>query len=371
VGVCGFGFAKRAVEAIIEASEPFQFPMTCQIKHHTHTGWVLIAALMFLLSSISSPAQQLSRRLILKDGSYQTVTKYEVKGERVRYMSAERQEWEELPSSLVDWPATENYEKQRAAGPAIPEAAEVDKDFSAERDAQRAHRPEVAPGLHLPELSGLYLLDNFKGEPQLVEVQQVEGDINRNTKGNIFRGALNPVVSVKQTIELEGDHAAIFAHVAVPSIYIKVDDDDDDPDQPPPGQTASAKMNKPSLDAPRSQPQGAEQPQQAEKAIVPFDRFKIVHMKVKSGKRIVGDIKKSAGKTTEDQTLMKTTIDRVNGGWLKLTPTADLVPGEYAIIEMKGAEGMNLYVWPFSVNPNAADNKNPWTPEAKTPETPK
>ena len=35
---------------------------------------------------------------------------------------------------------------------------------------------------------------------------------------------------------------------------------------------------------------------------------------------------------------MKTTIDRVSGGWLKLTPTEDLAPGEYALIETKATK---------------------------------
>ena len=61
---------------------------------------------------------------------------------------------------------------------------------------------------------------------------------------------------------------------------------------------------------------------------------------------------------------MKTTIDRVGAGWLKLTPTEDLAPGEYAIVEMKGSESMNLYLWPFGVNPNAPANPNPWTPDS-------
>src|SRR5208282_2166739 len=95
---------------------------------------VSLAVLGFALV-LHAPAQDLSRRLILKDGSYQLVTKYEVKGDRVRYKSAERDEWEELPSALVDWPATEKYEKDRAPS-AIPEAAALDNDNDNDRDKE-------------------------------------------------------------------------------------------------------------------------------------------------------------------------------------------------------------------------------------------
>jgi len=328
-----------------------------------HFARLLIAVAVLL--PLHSPAQELSRRLILKDGTYQLVTHYEVKGDRVRYKSAERDEWEELPTALVDWPATEKYEKDRAAS-AIPEAAAIDKerekDSDAERAAAGARLPQVAPGLRLPEDSGVFLLDNFQGQPQIVELQQLEGEVNRNTRANIFRGALNPIASAKQSVELEGEHAAVHAHVAVPSIYINVDDQPDK--QPPPGETASAKPSEPSLDAPRAEPQGPQQPQQPEKAIVPFDRFRIVRAKVKGGKRTISDLKRNAaGKVSQNQDFVKTTIDRISGAWFKLTPTEALVPGEYALVEMKGGEGMNLYVWDFGVDPKAAANANPWKPE--------
>ena len=335
----------------------------------SRTFWptVIAVTLIALTVALQSAAQDLARRLILKDGSYQLVTKYEVKGDRVRYKSAERDEWEELPSSLVDWPATEKYEKDRAAAaPSIPEASALDKETDAERDAEESHLPQVAPGLRIPEDSGVFLLDNFQGQPQLVELHQSEGDINRNTKGNIFRGAINPIASARQTVELEGEHAAVHAHVAVPSIYINVDDE---APSPPSGETASARLSEPSLDAPRSERQNPQQPQQAR---VPFDRFRIVRAKVKGGKRIVGNIKRAVnGKVSQDETYVKTTIDRVSGGWFKLTPTEDLAPGEYVVVEMSGNEGMNLYVWDFGINPNGPPNPNPWKPEVKAVTPPK
>jgi hypothetical protein len=325
-----------------------------------------------LVLAFQLPAQDLARRLILKDGSYQLVTKYEVKGDRVRYLSAERNEWEELPSSLIDWPATERYEKDRSTS-AVPEAAAIDKETDAEREAEQSRLPQVAPGLRLPDDSGVFLLDTFQGQPQLVALQQAEGDINRDTKGNIFRGALNPVASAKQTIELDGEHATVRAHAAIPSIYINVEDEAPEAHK---GETDSAKLNQPNLDAPRPEQdptqQKRQQPQQPEQAVVPFDRFRIVRTKVKNGKRIVGDLKRSVtGKVSQDQSTIKTTIDRVNGGWLKLTPIEDLAPGEYVVVEMKGSEGMNLYVWDFSVDPKGAANANPWKPEVKPVEAPK
>jgi len=307
----------------------------------------LLAALIALPRC--SLAQDTSRRLILKDGSYQIVTKYEVKGDRVRYFSTERDEWEELPSSLVDWPATDKYEKERAASASAPEAVEFDKELDRELAREEAAQPQVAPGLRLPEDSGVFLLDTFQTEPQLVELQQTAGDL-ANTKAKVF----NPIASLKQTIELEGAHAKVQSHVDVPSLYINV--------EPIPGQPDQPGASRPAQSAGQTQ-----QPQQPEQAMVPFGRFRIIHAEVKGGKRILGDVKRAVtGKISQEQHFVPTTITGITGGWLKLTPTSSLAPGEYALVEMVGAEGMNLDVWDFGVNPKAVANPNPWKPEGKS-----
>ena len=116
-----------------------------------------------------------NHRLILKDGTYQVVRQYQVVGDRVRYMSLERGgDWEELPADLVDWPATEKWEKSHAeqpedTSPAMKEAEDIDKEAIAERVEELQRRPEVAKGLELPDSDGVFVLDIFQGAPELVE----------------------------------------------------------------------------------------------------------------------------------------------------------------------------------------------------------
>jgi hypothetical protein len=309
---------------------------------------ILIALLVAILACALFPpaqAQQLAKRLILKDGSYQLANKWEVKGDRVRYLSAERNEWEELPNSLVDWPATDKFEKDRAAGAPSLEAVELDKEMEAERKEEEAKTPQVAPGLRLPEDSGVFLLDTFQSQPQLVLLQQNLGEVNANRKGNILRSAINPIASIKQTIELDGSHASVQAHAILPAFYVTLDQE----------QVASSDSRAAA---------GPQQPVQPEQPEQPWDRFHIVRVQSKKGKRIIGDVKISPlGKASQQQNLIPTTSQRLNGGWVKVTPANALEPGEYALVEMLGKDGMNTYVWDFGVNPSAPANKVALTPD--------
>lgn len=294
-----------------------------------------------VLAAVPTSAQTQPTRLILKDGSYQLASKYEIHGDRVRYYSSERGEWEEVPKSLVDWDATEKYKQGQLKGAPSPEAIQLDKELDADRKAEEARAPEVAPGLHLPEEGGVFLLDTFQNQPQLDEIQQSGGDLNKNMRSNILRAAINPLASAKQTIEIAGAHAKIQSHTAVPSIYVNVDADAN-------AATAAA-APKDDVDA---LPPAAE-------------RFKIIRAEVKSGKRIAGGIKVAPyGKVKADERFVAATATPMTGGWVKLTPTEPLPNGEYAIAEMLGKEGMNLYVWDFGVNPTAPANAFAWKPDA-------
>src|SRR5580700_9530045 len=84
--------------------------------HSTLLTLFLLAVSVVLLMTPEASAQQRTERLILKDGSFQSVQKYELQGDRVHYLSSERYEWEDIPSSLIDWDATNKYNAALTSG---------------------------------------------------------------------------------------------------------------------------------------------------------------------------------------------------------------------------------------------------------------
>jgi hypothetical protein len=300
-----------------------------------------VIAALFAWPSTSS-AQSNTKRLILKDGSYQLATKWQLTGDRVKFYSAERNDWEEIPESLVDWDATNQYERDRAAGKDTPEAVALDKEMEAARAEEEAKSPQVAPGLRLPPEGGVYALDTYLSQPELLPLDQTGGEVNRHTAHNVLRGVINPVSGSKHTIELAGPSAKIQVHAALPTIYINVDSS---------AETTEDEHSK-----------GLE---------LPWDRFRIVRAQVKGDKRVVGAVKTAlSGKSSQEQEVIPATAEQFAEGWIKLTAKAPLQPGEYAVAELLGKQGMNSYVWDFGVHPDAPANLaviKPEQPQAKPP----
>ncbi|MGA9931432.1 MAG: hypothetical protein WBQ13_10825 [Terriglobales bacterium] len=309
------------------------------------TALLPAAAALFaflFLAHVPAFAQNQAHRLILKDGTYQSVTRYEIHGDRVRYFSAERGEWEEVPNALIDWDATNKFEQGREAGKLAPEAVELDKELEAERHTEQLRSPQVAPGLHLPDEGGIFLLDTYENQPQLAELQQSGGDLDKNTKSNILRAVINPLAGAKQSIELPGPHSKIQSHTMTPSLYINIDSN--------PAAIGGAPAT--------AQPAGEPAP------LAPTERFRIIRVEVKGGKRTAGAVKIAvSGKMSTDERLVATSATAMTGGWVQLTPTEPLAAGEYAVAEMMGKEAMNLYVWDFGVNPSAPANPFTWKPD--------
>ncbi len=305
---------------------------------------ITLAFIVFSLSLGIHAQEKPPQRLILKDGSYQQVVKYEIHGDRVRYLSAERYEWEEVPYSLVDWTATKKWEQGRITT-GNPNVRAADAEEEAERKAEEAKSPEVSPGIHLPSNGGVFLLDVYTGRPELLELQQNGSEINKNMKGNILRAAINPLASARQSIELKGAHAKMQAHLGQPVLYVNV----------------------PQEESPNADTAG---PPQRD---IPVDqRYRIVRLETKKNMRVVGNVKIAmTGKVSQQQTFLPTIVEQIAGGpWYKVMPASTLPPGEYAIAEMLGENQINLYVWDFGVNPAAPENPGAWKPATTAPSQP-
>ncbi len=296
-----------------------------------------------------------NHRLILKDGSYQVVREYQILGERVRYFSQERGDWEELPASLVDWDATRKWEAEHAtvgaddASPGMKEAEEVDKEELAARDEQKALMPEVATGLELPNQDGVFVLDTYHGIPELVELTPKDLNLNARTRHGI--AVLNPMAGRTAGLEIEGAHAKVDLHVNDPAIYLSVANPDDH--VTPISQAITVKV--PSI-PPNDTNQGAHSAQ---------SNFAIVKLDERNAVRLVGAIHVSAsGKVTQSENVIPAKADELPGKhWLRIQPEQKLeMGGEYAVVEILSPTDISSTVWDFRVDPTKGDNPGSITP---------
>ncbi len=282
------------------------------------------------------PENDQPRRLILKDGSYQETIRWEDKGDRIRYLSAERYQWEELPKDMVDWNATEKYYRKNHPTKEMKAAAEAKAKAETAQEEEEERRtqaeldktsPQVAPGLRLPDEKGVYLFDVFHGKPELAELVQNGSQINADRGKNILRAAIDPLAKNKEKIELEGTIARVNAHIPDPVLYLNIDDD--------PAAAAGGDLSQ---------------------------RFQIARLKVEKHSRVVGVIEFAFySGTSQKANIVLAQVSRVGDSWVKVQPAQRLSPGEYALVEMISKD-VNLDVWDFGIDPAAPENPPKWVP---------
>ncbi len=295
------------------------------------------------------PGMGRNHRLILKDGSYQLVRDYQIAGDRVKYLSQERGEWEELPTALVDWDATKKWEKEHAdlveedSSPAMKEAEEIDKEEGEERAEQNARMPKVADGLELPDEDGVYVLDTFHGTPELVEMTPTDMSMNAKSRKGI--AVLNPLAPQKASLELDGAHAKVHLHVNDPAIYLSLGVDTEHE----PVLTHPFTVNTNGANAVNGGKHGAHSPQSG---------FAIVRVDERQAVRIVGAVHVAAnGTVTQDENTISTKTEVLRGNrWLKIVPAQNLTIGEYALVEIISPSDISQSVWDFRVDPRMGDN---------------
>lgn len=267
-------------------------------------------ALILLLAAAASG--QAAKRLILADGSFQVATEWKQNGDRVKYFSAERGEWEEIPAALVDWKATAEWNAERARSQTEEARQASDEELAARKEAE-SNTPLVAPELRLPSEGGVFLLEELAGKPVLNKVEGSKIQVNDNTGRNLLLKTVNPIASQVQTIELKGPAAKVRVHSPSPAIFVNVENN---------------------------------------QGMIPGDSFRIVRMEQKKALRVLASNKVGIAGTKQKETFLPVRAEKFSGAWWKIIPLQDFTPGEYALVISSPGDDEYAVVWDFGVEGN-------------------
>jgi len=272
------------------------------------------------------PVLPRGKKLVLKDGSFQLVRSYQRNGEKVRYYSVERGDWEELPAAMVDWDATA---KAEAAGRSEEEA--LARKVHTQEQAQRIETVmdvdaslQVSPGVFLPPGEGMFVV-----EGKSVTLLEQAGSQVKTDKKQFLKQVLSPIpiVPSKMNVQIPGARAKI--RVTNPQVEFYLREAPEDPNRT----TPIVKSSRPGESGPE---------------------VDLVRATVKGNKRQLESIKSLFGEQLEEQ---RSTISiqrwEIAPTVFRFTLGERLPPGEYALAEIL-PDGMNLYVWDFGVDATAS-----------------
>jgi hypothetical protein len=252
---------------------------------------VVRVVVLFLLAALLLVADTF--KLYLKDGDYHVVREYQVLGDRIRYYSTERGDWEEIPKDLVDLPKT-----QRERGARQEEVKKEAQQADEEEKAERALRREIEA---IPMNPGTY----YEHGNQVKALTMADYKVITDKKRQAIK-ALSPVPIIpgKASVVIQGAHSSFVVNDARPEFYFRL-----------------AKQ----------------------------ERFGIVRLTPKKTVRIVENIAviPVSKENIEEQKQVATFEQQLTSDLYKVWPEKSLTPGEYAVIEYTQGE-IQLMIWDFA-----------------------
>jgi hypothetical protein len=257
----------------------------------------------------AKPILPRGKKLILTDGSFHLVREYRVQGDRVRYYSIDRSQWEEIPTALVDWDATKKVEADEAQRDAAV-VAKVHKQESA-RLAQPLDIDaslEVAPGIFLPDGDLLFVFDG----KTVLPLPQAETS-SKLAKGHRLAQIMIPTnaISTRYSVSILGAHAKFRVPNGPLEFYMRTAD-------------------------------GRE------------PEIELIRTKSHGDSRLVENLDELFGEKHATRDTLSMQIWEVAHGVYRFMPAQSLAPGDYALAEIVRDQGMSLYVWDFGINQSGA-----------------
>lgn len=257
--------------------------------------------LLFLLSALLLLGETF--KLYLKDGGYHLIREYQVQGDRVRFYSTERDQWEEMPTALVDLDKTvrEHQAKDEEESKEAQEEAEEDR-------AEREQRREIAS---IPADTGAYYKIN--GQIKALPLADYQVITSKKRKAIQVLSPI-PIVPGKASVVIQGEHSKFTVDENRPNFFLRL-----------------AKQ----------------------------ERFGIITLTPKKNVRLVENIAIVAvtKQNFEERKQMDAFQQQLGDGLFKVWPEKPLAPGEYALVEFsddqEGGE-INLLVWDFAYKPAQA-----------------
>ncbi len=258
-----------------------------------------LAALILLVGALLFGA---TLKLYLKSGGDMTVTEYAVDGDRVRYYSAERRQWEEIPLDLVDLERTEQASERTAK-----RLESMRAESAAERKAERKARTELH---NVPIEEGVYYYSNDAATEVVQQEVIIEGVKKRKLLQVI---SPIPMIAGKKKLYVEGEHAELVVKENKPIFYVR------------------------------------------QSALTLFGMVKATEEKQRRVMQVIQTVPK-VNEMYEEQAEVEVFRQQLAAGVYRVWPVQPLEPGEYAVIDFTPGEA-DLRVWSFRVPADVATSE--------------